>query len=395
MNKEVIFQILSTITEKSKEELINFPENQPLLDLGLDSIKFIQFIVAVEEECHIEIHDSDLLFINFDTMEKLFSTLEKYFENTPLKKVLICDCDNVLWHGVAGEEKIYVDSGIEQLHKTLVNLYSNGVLLCLCSKNEKANIDFAFENLDMVLEKEQIAIFKINYHDKATNIKEISDELHLSPDSFVFLDDSDYECGLVSSLIPEVYTVKADYRDLSFIAAINDLFAQNTSSVNRTKLYKEQKEREKEKLQFTTVQEYNHSLETEATFRYDNAEAIQRIAELTQRTNQFNLSGKRYTEEDIINFMNSQSHTILTLSVSDKYGDMGIVGAAIYEMKADFVVIHAFYLSCRAFGRDFETLMLDEIKKLNKPIFGVYHETDKNKRHQFFYKDNGVSLYEL
>lgn len=80
MNKESIFQILSTITEKSKEELTNFPEDQPLSDLGLDSIKFIQFIVAVEEECHIEIHDSDLLFTNFDTMEKLFSTLKKYME---------------------------------------------------------------------------------------------------------------------------------------------------------------------------------------------------------------------------------------------------------------------------------------------------------------------------
>lgn len=394
MNKDIIFQILCTITEKSKEDLMSFPENHSLLDLGLDSLKFIRFIVAVEEQFNIEIYDSDLLFTNFDTIEKLFSTLEKYFKDAPLKKVLICDCDNVLWHGVAGEEKIYIDSLAVQLQRSLLDLYNNGVLLCLCSKNEKANIDFAFESLNMVLKKEHIALSKINFRDKATNIKEIALELHLSLDSFVFLDDSDYELGLVSALIPQVYTVKADYSDWSFISEINDLFAQSASSLNRTRLYREQKEREKEKLQFATVQEYNLSLETKTTFHYDNAEEAPRIAELTQRTNQFNLSGKRYTEEDILSFMKNQSYTILTLSVSDKYGDMGIIGAAIYESKAECVVIHAFYLSCRAFGRDFATLMLDEIKKLNKPIYGVFHETDKNKKQRSFYDDNGVSLYE-
>ena len=292
MNQDIIYQLLSEITENKKEDLMQLPKDQSLLGLGLDSLKFIQFIVAVEEKFDIEINDSDLLLSNFETTEKLFSTLEKYFEKTVLKKVLVCDCDNVLWHGVAGEEKIYTDNNTEKLQNALVDLYENGVLICLSSKNEKTNIDFAFDSLNIIINKEHIAISKINFTDKATNIKEIASELNLSLDSFVFVDDSDYELGLVSSLLPEIYTVKADYEDLSFIDHLCDLFARNISSINRTKLYKEQKEREKEKLYFSTVSEYNNSLETKTTFDYDDIQIAQRVAELTQRTNQFNLSGQ-------------------------------------------------------------------------------------------------------
>lgn len=395
MNDAAIFEILSDITEKSREDIMHFSKDQSLLDLGLDSIKFIQFVVAVEERFQIEIHDSDLLFSKFETIEKLFSTLEKYFEKPVLKKVLVCDCDNVLWHGVAGEEEVFLDNDVLSLQKAVVNLYDNGVLICLCSKNEKTNFESAFDSLDMALKKEQIAIFKINFQDKATNIKEISEELNLSLDSFVFLDDSDYELGLVSALLPEVCTLKADYEDPVFIQNLEKLFAQNASSLDRTKLYKEQKEREKEKIRFTTVAEYNSSLETKITFRRNDAEAARRIAELTQRTNQFNLSGSRYTEQEILNMIKDGDSDILTLSVSDKYGDMGIVGAVIYEKRKEFILIRSFYLSCRAFGRGFEKQMVNEIKKLGKQVYGVYNETDKNKKHKSFYENNGVRLYEF
>ena len=395
MNKDSIFQILSDIIECHKEDLTTLSKDQNLSDLGLDSIRFIQFIVAVEEAFHIEINDSDLLFSKFETIEKLFSTLEKYFANIPLKKVLVCDCDNVLWRGVAGEEETHIDSNTSKLQKAIVDLYHHGVLICICSKNEKANIDFAFNSSEMVLKKEHITISKINFNDKATSIKEISNELNLSLDSFVFLDDSDYELGLITALLPEVCVIKADYNDLTFIQDLSDLFAQNTSSINRTKLYKEQKEREKEKIRFKTVEEYNNSLETKVTFCYADIASARRIAELTQRTNQFNLSGSRYTEQEILNMINDKSFCILTLSVSDKYGDMGIVGAVICEKRENLIILHSFYLSCRAFGRGFEYLMLGEIKKLGEHICGVYNETEKNYKHKSFYEDNGVSLYEL
>ena len=399
MNKELIFQILSQVMGTKPEELLAFPQDRNLSDLGLDSIKFIQFIVAIEEQFQIEVYDSDLLVFNFATLESVFSTLEKYFQSAPqeavLKKVFVCDCDNVLWHGVSGEEKIYMDEGTYQLQKTLQSLYEKGVLLCICSKNEKETIDSAFKSLDLSLSLDDFVIAKINYRDKATNIKEISQELNLSLDSFVFLDDSAYELGLVSSLLPQVSVIQANYNDLSFIQSINDFFAQSTNSIDRTRQYKEQKAREKEKARFATVEEYNRSLESKAVFSPATTESASRIAELTQRTNQFNLSGKRYTEEEILSLINEGENRIFVLSVSDKYGDMGIVGAAIWEEKEQEIILHAFYLSCRAFGRGFETFILDEIKKTGKTIYGVYKETDKNKRHKFFYRDNGVLAYEL
>lgn len=209
------------------------------------------------------------------------------------------------------------------------------------------------------------------------------------------MDDSDYELGLVAALLAEVYVIKADYKDLTFIQELSGLFAQNESPINRTKLYKEQKEREKQKGRFKTVEEYNNSLETKATFCCADIASAQRIAELTQRTNQFNLSGKRYTEQEILDIIKDKNYKIRILSVSDKYGDMGIVGAVIYEKRKNFIILHSFYLSCRAFGRGFEYLMLDEMKKCGQPIYGVYKETDKNSQHKTFYEDNGVSLYGL
>ena len=396
MNKEKIFIILSNIINIEIDELMSYPECAKLSDMGLDSIKFIQFIIEIEEEFDIEILDSDLLLSNFETIENIFSMLQKYLKgDCPIKKVIVCDCDNVLWQGVAGEEKTHIDANNHRLQKTLDNLCNNGVLLCLCSKNNISDIADAFVNPDMILKKEQITVAKINFNDKASNLKEIANELNLSLDSFVFLDDSDYELGLINSLTPEVYTIKADYKNLSFIKEINDLFSENSSPLDRTKLYKEQKEREKEKLKFATVQEYNESLETKVFFQYDKLEDASRVSELTQRTNQFNLSGKRYSTEEISDIINNKLFCLLTLSVSDKYGDMGIVGAAIYEIKETSVIIYSFYLSCRAFGRGFENLMIDEIKTNCKPIYGIYNETERNGKHKTFYEENGVGLYDL
>lgn len=394
VNKDEIFQILGEIIDCDKQTLMQCPPNQNLSDLNLDSIKFIQFIVAVEEAFNIEISDSDLLLSNFETLEKLVSTLEKYFNPTCLKKVLVCDCDNVLWHGIAGEETIWIDSDTQNFHKTMIDLYHKGILLCLCSKNEESNIRDAFNQLNLRLTEQHFAITKINFQDKASNIKQIALELNLTPDSFVFVDDSDYELGLISALIPEVYTIKANYPNKNFIQKITSLFEQNTPSMNRTELYREQKEREKEKIRFSSVEEYNNSLRTQTIFQLDTSEDAQRIAELTQRTNQFNLSGSRYTQQQILDIIKTQNYHVLTLSVSDKYGDMGIIGTMIYEITKDVVILHAFYLSCRAFGRNFENLMLNEIKKIDKPVYGIYKQTEKNQKHQLFYKQNGVYDYE-
>lgn len=388
-----MLEILSKILEIDIDILLKTPATTKLSELGISSIQFIQYIVALEEEFNIEISDDDLIMSSFETIESACNTLNKYFApNTPVKKVLICDCDNVFWHGIAGEENLSLDVATRGFHNLIKDLYNNGVIICLCSKNTYDNIITAFQSLNISIDIGKMAITKINFLDKATNIKSISSELNLSTDSFVFVDDSKYELDLVSNFIPDISTVHADFSNLDFINKIRSYFSSEPSEINRTQQYIAQKKREKDKLHVKTIEEFNNSLNTVAECRISRALDASRIAELTQRTNQFNLSAFRYTTDEICNFINSDDYIVYSLSVSDKYGDMGIIGAAIVY-KSDPALIIGFYISCRAFDRHFENKLLDYIKNnLKTQISGVYNKNNKNIRFNSFYSDNNISI---
>jgi len=390
MNNKEILDVLGEILESDTNELLSLPKDTKLTDIGLESIKFIQFIVAIETKFNIEVLDSDLLINNFDTIEKLLLTLQKYFVSTSPKKVLICDCDNVLWDGVSGEETIYTNEDTNRLQETLVKLHDQGVLLCLCSKNLPENIDSAFRELDMPLKQHHITLSKINLKNKANNLLEISKELNLSTDSFVFIDDSDYEIGYINERLPEVTTIKVARNDQTLIKRLESGFNLISSDLNRTQLYREQKEREKDKQRFTDIQEYNISLETKIVCTLATTEDAARISELSMRTSQFNLSDVRYTQKEITSLIKNKTHTILVLSVIDKYGDMGIVSAAIIKSDTQ-PIIEAFFLSCRAFDRGFENVMIDKIKSLFADnIIGIFKDNSKNTRFSTFYENNGI-----
>ena len=398
MNRDRVIELLAQVLEKSVDEVRRFDKDAPLTELGLDSLCFVSLVVDMEVAFDFELNDSDLLMENFSTVNMIYATLAKYFNSSPtappvLKKVLILDCDNVLWDGIAGEEALTVTSNILSFQREIIRLYEGGVLLCLCSKNERRNIKDAFAMLDMPLGWEHIACSKVNRNDKAQNIAEIADELNLSADSFVFADDSDYELGLVNSMLPGVDTVKVDYADNNFVDVLKSFFGSSgAQGLNRTQLFKEQKEREKEKLSFATVEDYNESLETTYICDFADCGQIERIAELSQRTNQFNLSCKRYTIDDIKALMSDSAYSVVSLSAKDKYGDMGIVGTAVLKTNETTAVIESFMLSCRVFGRGFELVLLDKIRALagSLDLCGIYVWSDKNQRYAGFYRENGV-----
>lgn len=389
MNQNKILNILSDILEIDTDTLTALDKDKNLLDLDFSSLKFITFIVAVEEEFGIEILDSDLIFNNFSTLNKITHMLKKYLSNNLFKKVLITDADNVLWRGISGEEEILIDQNVEKYHSLLSNLYERGVLLCICSKNEENNIQNALTNTSLTLNRDHFVIIKANRNDKVSNIKDISDELGLSIDSFVFVDDSDYELGYVNLNFPQITTIKADFSNMTFLNKISELFdhVHDTSGLNRTQAYHDQKQREKEKHRFTTVEEYNESLETVINCEKALSSEYERIAELSQRTNQFNLSNARYTSEELERMALTKEYAIYSLSIKDKFGDMGIVGAAVVYKNT----IEAFMISCRAFDRGIEKHLIDKIKKaLATEISGIYIRSEKNKRFENFYRDNGV-----
>ena len=392
-NKKKIFGLLSEVTGHTADLLAALHGDTPLRDFGLTSIAFIQFVVALEDEFGIEVLDSDLDFGKFSTVNALIGTLEKYFSKNTLKKVLVCDCDNVLWRGISGEEPTVIDAAADAVQNELLRLYNAGVLLCICSRNQPGNISAAFRQPGMTLKREHILISKVSGNDKPSALREIAAELNLSPDSFVFVDDSDYEIGLVSALIPEITVIRADADDPELCAKIDSCFEGADSDVDRTKQYRDQKEREKEKLRCQSVEEYNNSLESRVKTSLCAEEDAPRVAELSQRTNQFNLSGARFTEDDVRRVIASDGYRVLSLCASDKYGDMGIVGAAVVRL-ADSPVVEGFFISCRVFGRGFENLLLDEVKRVSPNAGGTYRRTDKNAQFENFYTENGVTVHD-
>lgn len=392
MNKIKVYEILSSVLNITIEEIMAYDILEPLENIGLNSLGFIKVIVQLEEAFEIEIRDSDLLMSNFTNIKSIFCMLKKYFreEGDALKKVIITDCDNVLWRGVAGEEDLILDEICIKYQNKLVELSKKGALVCLCSKNDAHNTNDAFLKLPMILQKNNIVIEKINWQDKAINIKSISNKLNLSLDSFVFIDDSDYELGLVASLIPEITVLKANSDDGTWIESLELLFSETNSRLDRTQQYLIQKEREKEHIHFNSVEEYNLSLETKIQCEVACVEQISRIVEMSIRTNQFNLASTRYNEQDVLSLIHNNEYRVIVASISDKYGDMGIVGCAVVQLMQH--KIESFMISCRAFDRGVEYIMLEQIKSIlnSEKIYGVYIPNKKNSRFENFYSLNRI-----
>ena len=388
MNQQIL-SCLSRVLKIDEAAMADISAYTPLADIGMDSIKFIQFIVAVEEAMSIEVHDSDLLMEKFRTLEDVRNTLSAYQLSEPvIKKCLILDCDNVLWQGAAGEEPTSIQPENALLQQKLLELYRQGFLLCLCSRNDQRFIWEAFAQPGMILTPNQIAAFRINRQNKAKNIQELAAELNLTTDSFVFIDDSDYELGLIRSMLPDVLCLKVN--DPQVIPTLSTLFSSSPSAdINRTQLYKEQKEREKSKYRYQTVEEYNRSLHTIYQCGPATPDQLPRLAELSQRTHQFNLANTHYTVDELARLLQKPEYLLFSLSVSDIYGDMGIVGMAV--LHGD--ILEGFMLSCRVFDRDFEQILLNAIKdhaNNREALTGIYRQTDKNARYQDFYQKNGV-----
>ena len=395
MNTQIILDCLAKTLKLTNAEVQNIRMDVELSTIGLSSIDFVSFAVELENALGIEIRDSDLVMEKFKTLDCVVKTVSAYLSpDTGTKKCLILDADNVLWKGISGEESICIDGDVLRFQQLLLRLYDRGVLLCLCSKNESWLIEESFADSRMRLTKEHFVVFLANRTDKATNILFIADELNLSTDQFVFVDDSDYELAFVKTAIFDIETVKADYTSMEFMQTVEHCFTNvmPTSDLNRTQLYRGQKERQKVKRTTASVAEYNETLHTETVCRTASVQECMRLAELSERTHQFNLSAKQYSEQTLSALLEDPAYTVLSLSARDKFGDMGIVGMAV----AKHDIIEAFMLSCRVFDRGFEYILLDKLKEIiGKPLYGVFSPNPKNLRYADFYSQNNVTTTDL
>ena len=325
------------------------------------------------------------------------------------KKLLIVDCDFTLWGGIVGEEGV---SGIQMTRESstgqiyheaqhiLKTLKSRGVILAACSKNNPEDIDAALLHPGAILRKEDFAVTAINWQDKASNIKHILNSLNISADQAVFLDDNPFETELVKSSLPEIITLlvpkdRSDYP--GFLREQSSLFFQDKPTIedkHKTEQYQQAFIREQSKQNYDSIHDYLTSLDLSIKLTINERDSATRLAQLSQKTNQFNLTTLRQTETEIRNLINSGEHLIFGLQASDRFGDYGLTGCAIislHDKKADIMNL---MLSCRILGRNIEKAFMDSImKKLMslsvEQVSGRFCPTLKNHQVEKFYPEFG------
>jgi FkbH-like protein len=289
------------------------------------------------------------------------------------RKVLTVDCDNTLWGGVVGEDGLeglaldpftYPGVAYHRLQFDLLTLREQGVLLCLCSKNNPEDVwEVLKGHPHCLLKREHLTAWRINWEDKAKNIEELAAELNLGLDSFVFLDDNPSECERVRQALPQVAVVPIPERlfELPGFIIRQGLFDSlhvSSEDRKRARFYHEAQQRETERESHQTIEAYLASLQIIADTHEMRPEEQARAAQLTNRTNQFNLTTRRYSQADIARFAVDPATRIFVLEVADKFGELGLVGLLIYQRCEQVITVDTFLLSCRVIGRKLEEAFL-------------------------------------
>ena len=346
---------------------------------------------------------------------KIALAFRKWFEikkssfAKPAKKCLVLDLDNTLWGGILGEDgpnnlKIggdYPGKAFLLFQQQILELQKRGIILAVCSKNNEVDVwEFIDNSRDQVLKKEHIAAWRINWNDKAGNIAELAKELNIGLDSMVFLDDQPAERELIKSMLPEVtvpdfptapYLLPVFFKNLQ--EQYFNIYQASAEDLRKTEQYKQNAERREFQQQFTNIDEFIKSLEIQTTIRMNDDADIPRIAQMSQKTNQFNLTGKRFADLELKEII-ERNGKVFSLSVKDKFGDSGLTGAAVISLIGNEAHIDNLFLSCRILGRKIENTFVEQIllglkEEHLENVTAAYNKTPKNQLVENFYESMG------
>ena len=335
---------------------------------------------------------------------------------SPPYKVIVLDCDNTIWQGIVGEEGamgVTMPPSCQTLQQFVVEQVAKGFLVCLCSKNEERDVLEVLERrTEMPLKREHLVAWRINWVPKSENIRSLAQELNLGLDGFVFIDDNPVECAEVRANCPEVLTLQLPPADdvgrfLSHLWAF-DRLRVTSEDRQRTAMYRRNAERSRVQRQAQDFQEFLRELELRVEITAPTPVQLDRVAQLTQRTNQFNFTTIRRTESEIRQLAEIELECQI-VEVCDRFGDYGLVGVLIYGMGAESLPIDTFLLSCRVLGRGVEHHMLNYLgdtaqKRGLDSVVATVIPTGKNlPAHQFldsvavaFKKDfEGKAVYRI
>ena len=328
------------------------------------------------------------------------------------KKIICLDLDNTLWGGVVGDDgvegiKIGPEIPVGQLFlefqaycKSLKNI---GVVLSVVSKNDEENAIAGLNHPSGILRPEDFVSIKANWKPKDKNIQCMAQELALGIDSFVFVDDNPAEREIVEKQIPEV-TVPVMDKPENYISVLDhsgyfEVTTLSKEDTEKTKLYHAKAEAVRQAATFSEYSDYLKSLEMTAVLTDFQPMYIQRIAQLTNKSNQFNLTTQRYSEEDIRHMQESDEYLCLCGRLLDKFGDNGIVSVVVGKIEDGVLSIQLWLMSCRVLKRGMEDVMMNELVKLArkrgiKTIRGYYYPTAKNAMVKDFFVNEGFTRIE-
>lgn len=391
--------------------------NESLRDLSRESpnltlLNFEEFcsILGKENLTDEKLYYLGKIFLNQFSAEKLSKRLSNLIRVClgETKKVLIVDLDNTIWGGVIGEDgidRIVLDNSpvgeiYQEIQKILLNLKKTGTLLVVCSKNNPSEAIEMIRSEKMILKEEDFVSLKINWKPKSENIRDISKELNLGLDSFVFLDDNPSERGEVKSMLPAVEVIDFPEDIAKLPNVLKSLPYFEKISLTKEDLIKGElylKNKEREKLQGALgLKDYLMEIQTKILVEEDSMKDVDRISQLINKTNQFNLRTKRYTREEVVQLIENPRSKIYSVKVWDKYGELGLTGVIILKEKEDKSwFIDNFLMSCRVLSRDIELQFFNEIiSKLpaSTKLFAEYIKSQKNSQVEKFYEKLGFKL---
>jgi FkbH-like protein len=328
-------------------------------------------------------------------------------------KALVLDCDNTLWGGIIGED---LASGISlgphgapgsifwRVQQEYLALQRSGVLLCLCSKNNPEDVASVLAtHPEMVLRETDIAAQAVNWGDKATNLINLATELNIGLDAMVYVDDSSFECEAIRTQLPMVRVIQvpatlADYPAVT--RELRELFlpaGATLGGVEKTAHYRIRSQALAEQGRHGTQEEFLQSLGLKVSVRRNETGAVGRIAELTQKSNQFNLTTHRFTVAEVTAAMESRDTDVFSIHVADRFGDSGLTGVVVVRYEEDATaVIDTFLMSCRVLGRGVETSLwapvLDTIRARGATTLRTaYLPTAKNDQVREFWERLGMA----
>jgi FkbH-like protein len=319
------------------------------------------------------------------------------------RKLLAVDCDNTLWRGILGEDG---DDGIQmddlspdgasfkEAQQIIRGWRREGILLAIVSKNNPDDVGHVLaSHPSMQLRDEDFVAKKVGWGEKIVGLRELADELCLGLDSFVFLDDSAFELERVAEALPQVATLKVPEHIADYPAMLREarglffMLSQTDEDRTRTEMYRAEAARRTTEATHATLDDYLASLELKIAIEEGARVSLARAAQLTQKTNQFNLTTRRYTEGDIQRLIHDPNAIVATFSVSDRFGDYGVTAVTIAKIDRHAGVAHldTFLMSCRVLGRKIETAIMNWLTARLRAeaiceLKGEYVRTAKNEQ---------------